>query len=714
MRCDCLPATQAKEIKLDQSLEEWQSARQLLDGILACRATVSRVLEQIALAQSAKGDGSDDEHYTLLTTALKTADDEFRGLPEATEIKTARDTKSHIEQETVLFTRLKAAVPKGQWHNTTGTGGSGGGGEPIESGRYDQYQSAATIDIRDLWDSVQESKRFGMKTKDGRMWSAIAELCVRLRSALIGWLKQPLGDPSLWRKVEELVPGTGDGVAPEATALYNVNDKIEIAAVKREIEYRVKVAAANAALVTACAPPRDESAIDTCLKACDALYMMPGDHEPVRTGRALLARITECKNAMSDALVVVRIEGLIAAVADVDSFQYQTAQVDRCRRFIALLTELNTACRAFAQSKIESVLTACEAQELGMNQSCTALVAARALVAKIIACRQQARRAVDETVKAQSVDESDDTGGSTELHTLALRTVRELAHTELGGLHGVAELDAVTQTLERLDKESQLVIPLRNCLSAGGWLNVSVTAGDYDQYQDSKSVDTTKIDDAIQVATKFECRTRDGRQLLKSARVILSLRQRVVEAVGPAQDLTKWAAVDAVLSEAKRVLSPQQLSASMEISAARAEYAYQIEVGRANDALAVAITAADQDALATHLASADHLHMRVKFNPRVEQARTLLARIVAVRKHMQTAMDEVDHTQLVAACKEAESIPAGSGSYHTSEVVLCEQFRDTVANLKTATANFALKDIEAGLEKVCFVLFFSALVCSID
>jgi hypothetical protein len=648
-------------------------------------------MEQITISHTPEGGGSDDEQYNLLVTSLKTADEEFKGLPDAEEVTRARTVRSQLETEAALLVKLKAAVPRSVWHNTTTS--AGGVTAPVENGRYDSYQPAASLVLTELFDLVSECKKFGVRTKEGRQWVAVGELCIRLRAALIGWLKA-VTDAALWKKVEEqlITPGGSDSlsIAPDAMSLYHNTNRVELAAVKREMEYRVQVARASQAL-DAASNARDEAALEHALQESDALNMTPTYHESVRTARSTLARIGELKRALTDATDSVTPALLVQALNESDAFGYRSALVERCRKFGALVVDVQTAVSAFAQTQIESALHACAAAELGMNQQCAVLTHARAVLAKIVACREAAQRALDASNAAQAPDQP----GSTEAHAQALRAARDTAQRELGGLNGVPEIDGVRSMLERLDAEATLFTAIRTALQSGAWLNTQVKAGDYERYQAASSIDTVSLDSALQAAIKFECRSSEGRASVRAGQCILSLRRAMAAAVGSAQDVKQWAAVEAVLDEAKRALSAEQLASSQELGAARLEHSYQMEVAQATAALRAAMQAVDPEALTSGLHTADTLHMQPKYNAVVVESRALLARIVAVRAHMQRAMDEVDEALLVAAAQEAADIP-----YRTPEVVLCEQFRDTVQNLKKANAAFDLKQIEAGLEKV--------------
>ena len=152
----------------------FSAARDIRERMASTLAFAQKSLIEVRTVQAKEGQGSEELHVQTLKTVLQDAAT-LGGMKYDKNIQAVQELISDISKEGQFALKVRAVVDQGAWLNFS-----------AKSGDYEHYQTAATIEVKELGDLVlQCEKEGGMKTRFGRNTAKLASYVLVLRKALL-------------------------------------------------------------------------------------------------------------------------------------------------------------------------------------------------------------------------------------------------------------------------------------------------------------------------------------------------------------------------------------------------------------------------------------------------------------------------------------------------------------------------------------------------
>jgi hypothetical protein len=623
--------------------------------------------------QAIDGEGALETHKRELEAVLQKAK-ELGGttgvLSGIDEIAEANRRLERLKQESLSLRFLQDEMDKGAWLNAN-----------VRCGDYGNYQDRSEINTTALSNAVISCQRNKMETKEGRQWFAVAQVLVPLRFALASAVKQV--ELSSWKSVVAALEGTTSIPKHAGEILERYREELDAA--KRELAYLESAQAIRESLQKSTAS-RDESGLELYLMKASDLNMQEDYFTEVRQAKSLLTKINNFKVKLKVALFKLTRSLLWAAVQEAESFQYDSVEVQRCRRMYELLTSLKAAVKGFRELEIQKLLEECAKE--GLDEQSDAISSAKNMLVQLKVVRDEVQRTVD-TAEAAAKQ-----SGVTDVHLQSMKEALVSAN-KVGGLSHCEEVKSAKAWIELVEQERRLVMQLTTAVETGGWINFSIRSGDFSKYQSHTLIEIKSLDAAIQASADLNPKTVEGRVQHGLAKVVLELRKLLIEALPQAvTELDPWKKIETLLNEAGKTLTVKQLS-HIELTVARKEVEYRVEILQVLKEVSSAVSDRQTELLIELLQKASALNIQEQFFSVIKDARALLTQLQNCRAQLVQGVDSSDEKSLTEALEEAAKL-----RYDGAEVKRGTNVRDALVNLGKAVASYSMHDIEAALQTV--------------
>jgi len=507
--------------------------------------------------KAAEGVGIVAQHTAELRKVMDLVDSKYPAM------KAVRDYKDVVaelklqEVEAIKAAELKKDIDQGAWVSGSSV-----------LGNFDTYPEYSSTAIRALSAAAINARELPMRTVSGRRVVDFASTLCEVRKMLSDYIRDVKENPvrsfaDMWLSLAAKLESLDKEFKVAGELVGGAKVAAELAEFERQLGYQ-RTAFRISTAIAAAEENRQEAELELQLKAAKAASMLAKFNPLMGRAEAMLQRIQDMKRLLVESMEKVNLRGLEEVLAMAKDLRYGGEQVVKCAHFREILLSLAEAERDYSEEGLAKALA--DGKAAGMNQQAIPVMKATSVLQRVIKCREIATSAVAST--KQSIAEQ----GATENDIGGLSQALEIA-AGIGGQTHVAAVNEAAALFEELRGEAIISSNLSDACVGGAWVNAGVRSGDYEKYQSGDSIDSAPLKKALEAARAAQLKSLKARFSFLYAEILVQIRDslKVILSTPVSQrTLDAWSSI-AKLMDSRVVLAVESKSLVPELVAIRKE-----------------------------------------------------------------------------------------------------------------------------------------------